>query len=70
MIAERDAEHRKMMGEWQAASESKHREEIDRIQNMLMTELREMQEKYFAVQVIAFIDDDIYLYSIFILLMP
>ena len=54
-MAERDREHRKLMTEWQALSESKHREEIDRIQNMLMTELREMQEKYLAAQVILYL---------------
>ncbi|XP_067948960.1 cilium assembly protein DZIP1L-like isoform X2 [Watersipora subatra] len=50
LLAERDAEHVKRLEEWQAMRETEHKQEIDRIQNMLMTELREMQEKQSATQ--------------------
>ena len=41
----------KKLEEWQELRESQHKQEIDRIQNMLMSELREMQEKQRATQV-------------------
>ena len=41
----------KKLEEWQELRESQHKQEINRIQNMLMSELREMQEKQQATQV-------------------
>ena len=51
LLADRDSQHMKKLEEWQELRESQHKQEIDRIQNMLMSELREMQEKQQATQV-------------------
>ena len=51
MLAERDVEHLKRLEDWKDSREVEHKQEIERIQNMLMTELREMQEKQTATQV-------------------
>ena len=53
MLAERDVEHLKRLEDWKDSREVEHKQEIERIQNMLMTELREMQEKQTATQVIS-----------------
>lgn len=50
MIAERDAHHLLQLEEFKRSSELQHREDIERIQNILMSELREVQEKYAAAQ--------------------
>lgn len=46
----RDAQHIQQLEEFKRSTESQHRDDIERIQNVLMTELREVQEKYAAAQ--------------------
>ena len=50
-MAERDALHQKKLEEWREESELQHRKEINKIQDILLTQLKEMQEKQLATQV-------------------
>jgi len=51
MLEDRDREHERKLAEWEQRREEQHKKELERIQNMLMTELREMSEKQSATQV-------------------
>lgn len=50
-MVQRDVELMEKITEWQQNTEQKHKQELERVQSVLMTELREMHEKYNAAQV-------------------